>query len=358
MRSRGVALIFVRNLTCRFPFAVRNLSRRTHSCAHSTGGSAHTECTAMTMLIALCERGSDAHMQRRRKMTLTHTTVSAAVDHADSDADAAQPVSQPAAPPPLHFTMPSVYSRLSSYMTPQWLLLLVSSYVAMRFVSRLMAARRAAAAVARVQQAKRLRRDADMAVLDDRIADTLAERANGTQEEVVQQSATALVAKMAAGQTDPPLAWPRTAVHSSAGSCTCNRVAQRSLFPCVRGCADFVIVALRHVLGSTGASLSVGSSGGGAGAVQRAVREQLRTGTRRCGEGRSTVRITQTHTQHTRTARIRGRHALQWAITWRIRRRPAQSAHNHAHSRICSTFCLFLVLRRLVVLWVVCTVSP
>jgi len=121
-------------------------------------------------------------------------------------------------------------------MTPQWLLLLVSSYVALRFVSRVMAARRAAAAVRRVQNTKRIRRDADMAVLDDKMHDTEAERANGVQEEVVQQSATALVEKMAAGanRNSDAHATPRAAHRSraAAGSCPCDRGAQRTFALC------------------------------------------------------------------------------------------------------------------------------
>jgi hypothetical protein len=96
--------------------------------------------------------------------------------------------------------MPSVFSRLSSLMTPQWISLLLAGLVALKLAQRMIAQRRAAATLLRAQALKRARRDAEMALMTERIQVTEVQRSNGKEEAIVSESATQLVQKMAAGQ--------------------------------------------------------------------------------------------------------------------------------------------------------------
>jgi hypothetical protein len=95
--------------------------------------------------------------------------------------------------------MPSVYSRLSTYFTPQWLLLLVGSYLAYRLLRRWVAASGARSQLLTLQAVKKAQRQADMTRLDQSLRDTEKEREQKGSA-IVHASATSLVQKMNNGQ--------------------------------------------------------------------------------------------------------------------------------------------------------------
>jgi len=95
--------------------------------------------------------------------------------------------------------MPSVFSRLAPYATPQWLLILLGSLVAYRVLRRLVLARLASSALNRARAAKSLRRTSELQVAEAKMAETQGQRR--TQERnIVAMSATQLVQKMSKGE--------------------------------------------------------------------------------------------------------------------------------------------------------------
>lgn len=98
------------------------------------------------------------------------------------------------------FAMPSVYSRLTPYFTPQWFLLLVGSYFAYRLVRRWSVAAAARAQLKRLQEIKKVHKQADTARVVEAIKETEQERIQKA-DTIVTSSAVALVGKMASGQS-------------------------------------------------------------------------------------------------------------------------------------------------------------
>lgn len=96
--------------------------------------------------------------------------------------------------------MPSVFSRLSTYLTPQWLLLFLSGYIAYRLAMRSYMAAKARAQLARTQAAKRARLQGQMAVMEAALEQSKAARADANQgEKICAESATTIVSKLREG---------------------------------------------------------------------------------------------------------------------------------------------------------------
>lgn len=108
--------------------------------------------------------------------------------------------------------MPSVLSRLSAYLTPlsshlfpyltpQWLLLFLGSYIAYRLAMRSWLERAAQSRVEKARIIKRARLDGEIAAVAERTQDTQEQRAqDGLEGKIVTQSATELVAKLQTGE--------------------------------------------------------------------------------------------------------------------------------------------------------------
>ena len=99
--------------------------------------------------------------------------------------------------------MPSVYSRLAPYLTPSWVLVLLSGFIAFRLAVRSYSGAMARAQLARNQAAKRARMQGQMAVMEVAIEQTAAQRTEqGRGELIVKESATEIVKKLRDGQTE------------------------------------------------------------------------------------------------------------------------------------------------------------
>lgn len=97
-------------------------------------------------------------------------------------------------------TMPSVYSRLAPYLTPQWLLAVFGSYLAYRLLRSWSLSRAARSQLARHQQTKAALRQAEFALAQERMAETEEERKK-LQDVITQSTAAALVQKMSNGES-------------------------------------------------------------------------------------------------------------------------------------------------------------
>lgn len=95
--------------------------------------------------------------------------------------------------------MPSVLSRLSDLLTPQWVAAFVGGLVALRLLRAWAAARTATGTLARLRESKQARLAAETNLATERLQETEQERRE-KQAQIVTSAATALVAKMSSGQ--------------------------------------------------------------------------------------------------------------------------------------------------------------
>ena len=94
--------------------------------------------------------------------------------------------------------MPSVYSRLSSYLTPEWFLIFFGSYLTYRLLRRFLTLAHARTQLRKLQETKANRLKAELDVVDEAIKATEHERVE-KEAKIVTSSAVTLVQKMASG---------------------------------------------------------------------------------------------------------------------------------------------------------------
>jgi hypothetical protein len=92
-------------------------------------------------------------------------------------------------------------SRLSAYLTPQHLFLLLGSYLTYSLLRRYLAAARANSRLQEVRKGKQAQREADARQAVEKLSETEEERRDGKkEEEITSASAATLVKKMSNGQ--------------------------------------------------------------------------------------------------------------------------------------------------------------